>query len=141
MTSSTSQISLPSLLQSLTSPGGPGASNVAPATLKSNQPFFLSFLTNRVKKCCGCSTLFRDGSEQTPAYILGHLERDWYPQDGKWNLGKLQNKYYHIRRSCICTRCPLYEFPKDLYTLQVHLVPVIPPSVKQILNKEFGVDV
>ena len=40
------------------------------------------------------STLFCDGSEQTTAYILGHLERDWYPQDGTWNLGKLQNKYY-----------------------------------------------
>ena len=148
MTSGTSQISLPSLLQSLTAPGGPGASTVStgvysmkPATLKSNQPFFLSLLTNRVKKCSGCSTLFRDGSEQTPAYILGHLERDWYPQDGKWNLGKLQNKYYHLRKSCICSRCPLYEFPKDLYTLQVHLIPMIPPSVKQILNKEFGVDV
>ena len=148
VTSNTSQILLPSLLQSLTSLGSPAASNMStrvnsmkPATLKSDQPFFLSLLTNRIKKCAGCSTLFHDGSEQTPAYILGHSERDWYPQDDKWNLGKLQNKYYHLKRSCVCSRCPLYEFPKDLYTLQIHLVPMIPPSVKQILNKEFGVDV
>ena len=35
--------------------------------------------------------MFRNGSEQR-LLILGHLEKDWYPQDGgKWNLGKLQN--------------------------------------------------
>ena len=55
MTSSTSQILLPSVLQSLSAPGGTGASTVLtnvysmkPATLNYNQPFF-PYLPIRLK--------------------------------------------------------------------------------------------
>ena len=145
-----SQISIPSLLQSLAtqvnnttmSMQAPASRSVSmqakPATVKSNEPFVLVMLNNRIKKCCGCDTLFRDSNGFAPQYILGHPERDWYPLDGKWLLGKLQNKYYHIRRSCIIHHCALYVFPEDMTTMKSELT-TIPTSVKEVLFREFGV--
>ena len=92
-------ITLPSLLQSYTLQTCASSNNTPstshnmqpkPGTVKSNQPFFITVLNNRIKKCSGCSMLFREcraGSE--PDYILGHMKRDWFPQNGQWQLGKL----------------------------------------------------
>ncbi len=81
-----------------------------PAVIKSDKPFFIMQLNNRIKKCCGCGQLFRDTGSDSQ-YILGHQERDWYPSDNKWNVGSLQNKYYHIKKICILQRCAVYCFP------------------------------
>ena len=56
-----------------------------------------------------------DSNGFAPDYILGYQERDWYPLDVKWLLGKLQNKYYHL---CIIQRCPLYAFQADMITVK-----------------------
>ena len=142
-----SQISIPSLLQSLTSQISNQVTNatmsmqVKPATVKSNQPFVLVMLNNRIKKCSGCTMLFRDSNGLAPDYILCHQERDWYPQDGKWLLGKLQNKYYHLKKSCIIQRCPLYIFPADMIAFKCEGITAIPPSIKEILFCEFDVRV
>ena len=77
---------------------------------------------------------------QVPTFILGHMERDWYPQDGQWNLGKLQNKYYHLSKNCIHSRCGLYKFPNDLATLQLPTEEV-PLTVQDTIRKEFGLEV
>ena len=98
LTSSVSQISM--LTQQSTQ--GTLTYNAKPTSTKSDCPFFLVLLTNRIKKCSGCHGLFRDNGEM-PTFILGHMERDWYPQNGQWNLGKLQNKYYHLSKTCIHT--------------------------------------
>ena len=142
-----SQISIPSLLQSLTSQISNQVTNatmsmqVKPATVKSNQPFVLVMLNNRIKKCSGCTMLFRDSNGFAPDYILCHQERDWYPQDGKWLLGKLQNKYYHLKKSCIIQRCQLYIFPADMIAFKCEGITAIPPSIKEILFCEFDVRV
>ena len=92
-----------------------------PTTVKSQQPFFLTILTNRVKKCSVCGLAFRDTENGTaPDYILGHMERDWYPNNGQWQLGKEQNKYYHLQKSFILQRCPLYRFPADFSNLDYY---------------------
>ena len=86
--------------------------------------------------------LFREcraGSE--PDYILGHMERDWFPQNDQWQLGKLQNKYSNLQKSCILQRCPLYRFPQDLSSLTSKLDVAIPVSVKGIFSREFGLEI
>ena len=72
-------LNLPSVPQSYTHPSVP--SNATPSTsqqkppnVKSNLPFFLTMLTNRIKKCSGCGVLFRDFSGLQSDYILGHME-------------------------------------------------------------------
>ena len=150
----TSGASLQSLFQPLTSPGPTESctpetpsSNMSfaikPSNTKSTHPFFLTLLTNRIKKCSGCHALFRDDHGQAPTFILGHKERDWYLQSGQWNLGKLQNKYYHLSRNCILSRCALYMFPEDFSTLQLamHSVQEVPLAIKETIRKEFGVEV
>ena len=137
------QLSLPSLIQSLTPSGGsaPKTMQARPTTVKSEQPFFLTNLTNRVKKCSGCGVDFRSTKSGTvPNYILGHLERDWYPSNGEWLLGKQQNKYYHLlRKKCILQRCPLYRFPADVSNLDLSpTITTVPPTVKETLTMEFG---
>lgn len=57
--------------------------------------------------------------------------------NGTW---KLQNKYYHLSKTCIYTRCQLYKFPKDLATLQLPMNKV-PPTVQDTIRKEFGLEV
>ena len=45
-----------------------------PAVIKSDKPFFLTLLNNRIKKCSGCGHMFRDLDNFCPyEYILGHL--------------------------------------------------------------------
>ena len=137
------QLSLPSLLQSLTSSGG-SASKVMqarPATVKRDQRFFLTILTNRIKKCSGCGLAFRNNTENgtVPDYILGHIERDWYPNNGEWQLGKQQNKYYHLQKSCILQRCPLYCFPADFSNLYLSpILTTVPLTIKEVFSREFG---
>ena len=136
LTSGISQLNMPS---QQSTPGTP-TYNGKPANTKSDRPFFLTLLTNRIKKCSGCHALFQDNNGQVPTFILGHMERDWYPQDGQWNLGKLQNKYYHLSKNCIHSRCGLYKFPNDLATLQLPTEEV-PPTVQDTIRKEFGLEV
>ena len=117
----------------------PSAYQQKPPTVKSNQPFFVAMLTNQIKKCSGCGALFRELSGLQSDYILGHMERDWFPQNGQWQIGKLQNKYYHLRRSCVLQRCPLYSIPRDFCSMESKLDAPLPPSVQGIVFKEFGV--
>ena len=136
-------ISIPSLLHSPTQGAvSSGISRVMPpkpATMKSNQPFVLTTLTNRIKKCSGCGLPFCvcENSGTVPDYILGHMERDWFPSNGQWQIGKLHNKYYHLQRSCILQRCMLYQFPQDLSTLTSTLT-AVPMPIKDMFYREFG---
>ena len=137
-------ISLPSLLHSITQGAvSSGISRVMPpkpATMKSDQPFVLTMLTNRIKKCSGCGLLFRvneNSGAEVPDYILGHMERDWFPSNGQWQVGKLHNKYYHLQRSCILHRCTLYQFPQDLSTL-ISTLTTVPMPLKDMFYREFG---
>ena len=136
-------ISVPSLMQSLNSQGAvsSGSSNVMPpkpATVKSDHPFILTVLTNRIKKCSGCGLLFcrSEINGAVPDYILGHMERDWFPNNGQWQLGRFQNKYYHLQKSCILQRCAVYQFPKDLGMLKL----TVPLPIRQKLCREFGLE-
>ena len=106
---------------------------------KSTQPFFLASLNNRIKKCSGM--LFRDSNESAPDIVLGHSERDWFPNSGQWRLGKLQNKYFHVRKSCILQRCPLYKFPEDILMLQVNATQPLSGNVRAILRSDFDLEV
>ena len=111
-----------------------------PATIKSDQPFFLTELTNRIKKCSGCGLLFcgnENSGAAIPEYILGYMERDWFPNKGQWHLGRLQNKYYHLQKNCILQHCALYQFPKDLGTLNSTLTALLIP-LKEKVYREFG---
>ncbi len=98
-----------------------------PAVIKSDKPFFIMQLNNKIKKCCWCGQLFRDTGSDSQ-YILGHQERDWYPSDNKWNVGSLQNKYYHIRKIYILQRCGVYQFPQDLQNMKIECY--IPTPIK-----------
>jgi hypothetical protein len=106
-------ISQPFVLPSTRSNATQSTYQQKPPTVKSNLPFFIAMLTNRIKKCSGCGALFRGVTGLQSDYILGHMERDWFPQNGQWQLGKLQNKYYHLQRSCILQRCPLSSDNRD----------------------------
>lgn len=137
-------ISLPSLLDSTVQGGvSSGISSVMPpkpATMKSDQPFFLTMLTSRIKKCSGCGLPFRvneNRGAEVIYYILGHMERDWFPSNGQWQIGKLHNKYYHLQKSCILQRCTLYQFPQDLSTL-ISTVTTVPIPLKDMFYREFG---
>ena len=57
-------VSLPSLVQSHAS-SSLCTSRPKPATAMSDQPFFITALTNRIKKCSGCNMLFRDSDCST----------------------------------------------------------------------------
>ena len=75
-------LTLPSVSHSNAHPSTPSNSvsttyQQKPPTVKSNQPFFITMLTNQIKKC---GALFRELSGLQSAYILGHMERDWFPQ-------------------------------------------------------------
>ena len=81
------QITLQSLINSLTLLlGMPSVSRTSyppkPATIKSEKPFYITRLNNRIKKCSGCGHLFREAGTIAPDFVLGHLERDWYPAEG-----------------------------------------------------------
>ena len=137
-------LTLPSVSHSKAHPSTPSNSvsttyQQKPPTVKSNQPFFITVLTNRIKKCSGCGALFHELSGLQSDYILGHMERDWFPQNGQWQLGKLQNKYYHVRRSCVLQRCPLYSFPHDFCSLVSKLDSPVPVSIQGVVFQEFGV--
>ena len=136
-------ISLPSRLDSTVQGGvSRGISSVMPpkpATMKSDQPFFLTMLHSQIKKCSGCGLPFRVNENRRAEviyYILGHMERDWFPSNGQWQIGKL-HKYYHIQRSCILQRCTLYQFPQDLSTL-ISTVTTLPIPLKDMFYREFG---
>ena len=66
-------ISLPSLLHSTTQ--GAVSSDISrvmppkPATMKSDQPFVLTMLTNQIKKCSGCGSQW---SRSTRLYLRPH---------------------------------------------------------------------
>lgn len=145
LTSLAPHLSILSLFSSLLPPTLPNTTRQGvsvslpkPANVKNQQPFFVANLCNCIKKCAGCNEMFRNGVEAPPEIILGHLERDWFPQNGKWQLGSLQNKYYHVQKSCIHARCSLYKFPSDLSTLQVPLSITLTDDVKDKLFREFG---
>ena len=93
------QLTLQSLISSLTpllasSVSRTGRSYPPKPTIKSEKPFYISQLNNRIKKCSGCGHFFREVGAITPDFVLGHLERDWYPVEGcQWKLGSYQNKY------------------------------------------------
>lgn len=109
-----------------------------PATVKSEKPFYIAKLNNRIKKCSGCGLLFRNMTDPVgpPEFILGHLERDWYPAENLlWKLGSYQNKYYHMKVSCILERCSGYQFPEDIEDLQIGSS--ISTSVKEVLFHDF----
>lgn len=77
-----------------------------------------------------------------PDFVLGHMERDWFPQNGQWKIGKLHNKYYHLKKNCILQRCSLYQFPNDFLTLKLDsAITSITPSVKNTLSCEFGLNI
>ena len=78
------QLTLQSLICSLT-PGilpilgtTPGISRTSyppkSATVKSEKPFYIAKLNNRIKKCSGCGQLFRELGTTTPDYVIGNLE-------------------------------------------------------------------
>lgn len=136
------KVSLTSLLRSLTPPTPLRTSYpLKPEAVKSDKPFFLTTLNNRIKKCSGCGLMFQDLANPHPqphGYILGHLEWDWFPGDDyQWKLGSLQNKYYHLKSSCIVQRCPSYQFPENMRNLQIDSNKQIPVSVRALLMQEF----
>ena len=139
------QLTLQSLISSLT----PllGTSSVSrtgyppkPATIKSDKPFYITKLNNRIKKCSGCGHLFREVGTVSPDFVLGHLERDWYPAEGsQWKLGSYQNKYYHIKPGCVQQRCSSYRFPEDIKDIQIGSnVPIL---LKQVLLNDFKLQI
>ena len=101
------QFTLQSLISSLTPLLGTSSVSVTgyppkPATIKSGKPFYITNLNNRIKKCSGCGHLFREVGTVTPDFVLGHLERDWYPAEGsQWKIESYQNMYYHIKPGCV----------------------------------------
>ena len=91
-----------------------------PPNVKSSHPFILIALNNRIKKCAGCTLLFRDSSDFTAGeyFILGHMEQDWYlGENSQWKLGYPHNKYYHIKKSSLLQRHNNLQFPLDIQTL------------------------
>ena len=113
-----------------------------PAMIKSEKPFYIANLNNRIKKCSGCGHFFREVGTVTPNFVLGHLERDWYPAEGcQWKLGSYQNKYYHIKPSCVQQRCSMasYGFPEDIRDIQIGSD--IPTSLKQVLLNDFKLQI
>ena len=85
-------LNLPSVPQSYALPSAssnatPSTSQQKSPTVKSNQPFFITTLTNRIKECSGCGALFHEFSGLQSDYILGHIGQDWFPQNGQWQLG------------------------------------------------------
>ena len=85
------QLTLQSLISSLTPLLTPSVSKTGyppkPAMIKSEKPFYISKLNNRIKKCSGCGIFFREVGTVTPDFVLGHLEEDWYPAEGcQWKL-------------------------------------------------------
>ena len=133
-------LTLSSLLQSITTPVTASTSKGFPSklpTVKSDQPFFLTVLTNRIKKCSGCGSPFHGSVESAvaPENILGHLEWDWFSSNDQWQLGKLQNKYYHLKVCCLMKQCSLYQFPKVLSLMKL-IIPSVPMPIKEVL---FGI--
>ena len=117
------QLTLQSLVNSLAPLLTASASRTGypqkPATVKSEKPFYITKLNNRIKKCSGCCHFFREVGTVIPDFVLGHLERDWYPAEGcQWKLGSYQNKYYHIKPGCVQQRCS-YRFPEDITDIQI----------------------
>ena len=135
------QLTLQSLISSITPLLTPKTGYPQkPATIKSEKPFYIAQLNNRIKKCSGCGHFFREVGTVTPDFVLGHLERDWYPAEGcQWKLGSYQNKYYHIKPGCVQQRCSSYRFPEDITDIQIGSN--IPTSLKQVLLNAFKLQI
>ena len=138
------QLTLQSLIGSLTPLLTPSVSKTGypqkPATIKSGKPFYITQRNNRIKKCSGCGHFFREVGTVTPDFVLGHLERDWYPAEGcQWKFGSYQNKYYHIKSGCVQQRCSSYRFPEDIRDIQIGTN--IPTSLKQVLLNDFKLQI
>ena len=139
------QFTLQSLISSLTPLLGTSSVSVTgyppkPATIRSGKPFYITNLNNRIKKCSGCGHLFREVGTVTPDFVLGHLERDWYPAEGsQWKIGSYQNKYYHIKPGCVQQRCSSYRFPEDIKDIQIGSN--IPTLLKQVLLNDFKLQI
>ena len=111
--------------------------SLKPATIKSEKPFYITKLNNRIKKCSGCGQLFRQPSTTAPDFVMGHLERDWYPAEGfKWKLGnRTKTNIITSKRAAFSRDALLIDFLKTLRDVQIG--PSIPIPLKQVLLNDF----
>lgn len=81
------------------------------APWRNNNPFVVSKLTNRVKKCTGCHVEFR--SPLGPPFtglVIRHSERDRYKDKfGNDRISNEANHYYHCNVECIKFRHPQFH--------------------------------
>ena len=97
---------------------------------RNSNPFFVTKLTNRVKKCTGCRIEFR--SPLGPPFtglVIRHSERDRYKDKfGQDRVSNEANHYYHCNVECIKSRHPQFHSGlivvdwAELDPVQVHFV-------------------
>lgn len=102
------------------------------------QPFQVTFITNKVKKCYGCNALFTDLERKSPNdLIICHPEfRVFRNNEGQLQVNhQLQNTYYHLRRACIELRYP--NFQGSALSVPDTIVQQIVPSQRAALCSQF----
>lgn len=102
---------------------------------RNSNPFFVTKLTNRVKKCTGCRVEFR--SPLGPPFtglVIRHSERDRYKDKfGQDRVSNEANHYYHCNVECIKFRHP--QFHSGLIIVDwAELDPVQVNFVKQMFG-------
>ena len=78
---------------------------------QNSHPFVVTKLTNRVKKCIGCSVEFRlPLGPPFTGLVVRHFERDRYKDKfGQDHISNEANRYYHCNVECIKSRHPQFH--------------------------------
>ena len=103
-----------------------------------NNPFVILLLTPRVKKCAGCSFLFRD--LMGPPFIglvIQQKENDLYrDKTGVLEISSEANHYYHCQSTCIMRRHPYFH----ARLLQLDAETLVNTALASELHRQFGLD-
>lgn len=107
-----------------------------PTPWSNNNPFVVTTLTSRIKKCSGCHIEFRN--PVGPPFIglvVRHVERDHYmDKSGQYRIANEANHYYHCSLQCIKVKHPYFHAGLLLFENQNMLDEIQVQYIKQ----EFG---
>ena len=102
------------------------------------QPFQVTTLTNKVKKCYGCNVAFTQHEREPPNnLVVCHPEfRAYRNSEGELQMNRqMQNTYYHLKKSCIQARYPSFQgqinVPSDISAQLL-------PAQRSYIQSQFG---
>jgi len=94
---------------------------------QNNNPFVLRTYDGRIKKCRGCSSLFKSSTVR-PQFVIAHRELYVYGRVKGWKrlLMTERDFFYHFNSACVRPRHPYFDMCDVL----------VDPATKRRLNRD-----